>query len=289
MRGKVLSRDKRVLMLAVGASLLVHGAVGSALWNRAVPQAQTVEILRAIQVELVNEPRAAGPAGQAGGGAQGKTDEDKASEADATAIVSSEVEAAIAPQSSVTPVSKPTLRKPRTAPDNIETVNLDVADNVPPMRLLGAAEMANASRAGSASGGGIGAGTGAGDGAGQGAGGVGSGSGGGGACDMAGRLQNMLRRDARAQVTVRNAQRVLEAGSRAMHVWDGDWVQSTGQSGRGLAGLRQAIAVEVAFAPRECRTAPMRGLVILSLGDAPHDPRIALGAEMWRWDQLSKR
>lgn len=261
MRGKLSSKRNRKLALAAGVSLLVHGVVGSALWGRAVMMPVMVVDTPAIWVELVEAPLSAGPVGQSGGQADAQVTDSQA-EVD---------EPAATPTA---PVAAPTVRKPKPAPVNIPSLDVAVTESVSTMRLLGAAEMAGAVRAGTAGG--------------AGAGHEGTGSGGGGPCDMAGRLQAMLRRDARALATVRQAQRALEAGDRAMHVWDGDWVQSAGQSGRGLAGLRQAIAVEVAFAPRECRTAQMRGLVVLSLGEAPSDPQIALGAELWRWEMLSR-
>ena len=106
---------------------------------------------------------------------------------------------------------------------------------------------------------------------------------------MAGRLQALVRRDARVQAAVRDAQTRLQAGGRAIVMWDGDWVQSQGQEGRGLAGVCQAIAVEVAFAPRECRMEQVRGLVVLSLADDPSAPRLALGTDSWKWGDLALR
>lgn len=42
----------------------------------------------------------------------------------------------------------------------------------------------------------------------------------------------------------------------------------------------------VAFAPEACRTAPVRGLVLLSLADGPGAPRLVVGAGVWRWSDL---
>ncbi|MDO9076893.1 MAG: hypothetical protein Q7U72_05505, partial [Brevundimonas sp.] len=73
---------------------------------------------------------------------------------------------------------------------------------------------------------------------------------------------------------------------RALLVWDGDWVQSPDQAGRGLAGVRQAIAVEIAFAPRACREQRVRGYAVIALADGPGAPRLALGGGRWRWSDL---
>lgn len=116
--------------------------------------------------------------------------------------------------------------------------------------------------------------------------GVGGGSGGSGEarCDMVERLQAALRRDADIAAVVEGARR--GTGGRALHVWNGDWVQNPGQAGKGLAGLRQAIAMEVAFAPAACRAQPMRGLVLITLGDGAGASRLALGTGAWRWTDL---
>ena len=78
------------------------------------------------------------------------------------------------------------------------------------------------------------------------------------------------------------------AGGRgaAIMVWNGDWVRSGGEDGKGLAGVRQAIALAVAFAPESCRAAPMRGLVLISLTDSAGSAGLALGARRWRWSDL---
>ena len=78
----------------------------------------------------------------------------------------------------------------------------------------------------------------------------------------------------------------MNASGRAILVWDGDWLQSQGQSGKGLAGVRQAIALEVAFSPPECKTQTMHGLAVLSIEDGPGGARLALGKGSWRWSDL---
>src|SRR5207248_9042499 len=77
---------------------------------------------------------------------------------------------------------------------------------------------------------------------------AGSGGGGGGrSCDMAARVQSALRRDP----IVRTA--VAATAGKATLVWNGDWVRSNGEDGKGLAAVREAIMWEVAFAPAACR------------------------------------
>ena len=98
---------------------------------------------------------------------------------------------------------------------------------------------------------------------------------------MIGRLQDALRSDPEVRAAVAEAHGA--AGRRALLVWDGDWVQTPGQAGKGLAGVRQAIALEVAFAPEACRRQPMRGLVLISFAGGP---RVVFGTASWRWSQL---
>jgi len=158
-----------------------------------------------------------------------------------------------------------------STPTEVEPISL-----APPPLLLatvGDAALLGARTAGTGSGSGAGSGTGTNA--------TGPGS---GACDMVGRLQQALRQrpDIRAAVArVRD-----QAQGRAVLLWDGDWRQTPGQDGKGLAGVRQAVALEVAFAPAECRAEPMRGLVLIHLSDAPAADRLALGRAVWRWSDL---
>jgi hypothetical protein len=117
-----------------------------------------------------------------------------------------------------------------------------------------------------------------------GAGGSGAGAAGGGGkhCNMAELLQSALRRDAHVQSAIAASGQ----GSQAMFVWNGDWVRSSGQDGKGLAALREAILWEVGFAPEACRKTPMHGLVMISLHDGPGAPRIVLGQGAWRWQDI---
>jgi hypothetical protein len=103
-------------------------------------------------------------------------------------------------------------------------------------------------------------------------------------CHMAQRVQAALRRDALVQAAVSQAG---AAGSRAIMVWNGDWVQNGVEDGKGLAAVREAIVWEVGFAPPACRAEHMHGLVLLSLNGAA--TRLAVGAGEWRWSDLLTR
>ena len=113
-----------------------------------------------------------------------------------------------------------------------------------------------------------------------------AGSGGsGGGCDMVELLQKALRKDADVQAAIAREHSVL--AGKAINLWSaGDWIQSSGQEGKGLAGVRQAIIMEVGFAPAACRNETVRGRVLISLSDRPGAPRIVLGSGAWRWSQL---
>lgn len=179
------------------------------------------------------------------------------------------------------PAPPPALRTraARPAPPDIPTV---VANPGPPaVSFVGVGDGALAGAAVAGSGQGAGVGTGAGSGTGS-----GDGSGSGGPCDMVKRIQDALRDDAHIRQTAAEANRTL-GRNQALLMWNGDWLQSPGQEGKGLAGVRQAIAVEIAFSPPACRHQAMRGYAVISLGDAPGSPRIALGAARWRWSDLA--
>lgn len=103
---------------------------------------------------------------------------------------------------------------------------------------------------------------------------------------MARRLQDALRGDPEVTAAVTSAHRSLGSGGKAILVWNGEWLRSPGQAGKGLAGVRQAIAMEVAFAPAACKTQPMRGLLVISFNDRAGAPRLAIGSREWRWSEL---
>ena len=104
--------------------------------------------------------------------------------------------------------------------------------------------------------------------------------GGGGTCDMARAVQQALRRDPMVRGSVEDAHR----SGKAIMLWNGDWVRSGGQDGKGLSAVREAVTWEVAFAPEACRNTRMHGLVLLSLADG--STRFAVGAGDWRWSYL---
>lgn len=173
----------------------------------------------------------------------------------------------------------PRPRPVRTPPPpEVQTLPANPAPVVAPMATIGEAELAGALMAG----------TGQGARAGSGTGGGGGGSGGmtGAPCDMVRRLQDALRADPEVRAAVTRAYRAIPASGRAILVWNGDWIQDPAQTGKGLAGVRQAIALEIAFSPRDCRTRPMRGLAVIALADGPGAPRLALGGGDWRWTDL---
>jgi len=110
---------------------------------------------------------------------------------------------------------------------------------------------------------------------------AGSGAGG-GDCNMARRLEAALRRDNLVQTAVAEA----SGSSKAIMVWNGDWVQSHSEDGKGLAAVREAIIWEIAFAPPACRAEPMHGLMLISLNDSSGTARLAVGHGQWRWSDL---
>jgi len=110
--------------------------------------------------------------------------------------------------------------------------------------------------------------------------GEGTGGGGGGGCDTARAVQQALRRDPLVHTAVSDANRM----GKAIMVWNGDWVQTGGQDGKGLSAVREAIQWEVAFSPEACRNARMHGTLLLSLADG--STRFAIGSGEWRWADL---
>lgn len=100
---------------------------------------------------------------------------------------------------------------------------------------------------------------------------------------MAARLQTALSHDNRVIAAIATAAGARGSTGRGMLVWDGDWIASNGEHGKGLASLRQAIVWAVGFSPEKCREATVHGLVLVNVGSRF---RIALGADRWRWQDL---
>ena len=211
-----------------------------------------------IEVTLTNEPRAlttpTPPEPEIG--SEDGSAAPLASAAVPTQNAPTSAEPTAAPMS-----TRPAAIRPPVQPELIAEVPAPMT-----MASVSEAELVGALKAGSS--GGPGAGL-------TGNSGPGAGSGGGGSCDMVARLQSKLREDDDIRRTVADVQRSV--GGRALLVWDGDWRQNPGQAGKGLAGVRQAIALEVAFAPAACRSQTMRGLVLVTLSDGPGGARVAWG------------
>ncbi len=110
----------------------------------------------------------------------------------------------------------------------------------------------------------------------------GAGGGAGGSCNMVRWLQRQLRKNPNLQGMVAGA----STARRGLVVWNGDWVRSGVQEGKGLAGVRQAVMVEIAFAPDACKAERAHGVVLVSLADVPGAPKIAFGPAEWRWSDL---
>jgi hypothetical protein len=106
----------------------------------------------------------------------------------------------------------------------------------------------------------------------------------GGACDMVRALQAALRKDALVQAAVASAGR--SGTGKAILVWNGDWVTTPGEAGRGLSAVREAILWQVGFSAPACRSASVHGLVAISLSDTPSVARLVLGGGDWRWSDL---
>ena len=82
------------------------------------------------------------------------------------------------------------------------------------------------------------------------------------------------------QTAVEDANR----SGKAIMLWNGDWVRTGGQDGKGLSAVREAVLWEVGFAPEACRNQRMHGMLLLSLADG--STRFAIGSGEWRWSDL---
>ncbi len=254
-------------MTVLGISAMAH-VLGALLMVRAdvaeVPVQENLPPMP-IRVDLIDPPQSPAPIPAPSEGAP-------PAEVEAPAPPAETPEVAKTPEPEPVP-ARPIARRPRpvVAAEVVPAVSAPA-----PVRLalIGDAGLAGARRVGTGGGSGSGSGVGSGN------------EGGGGSCDMAARLQQAIREDGDIASAIRQARSISNTSGGAILLWDGDWKQSPGQEGKGLAGVRQAIAVEVAFAPRACKEERVRGLVLLTLSDAPGAERLVLGTGQWRWVDL---
>lgn len=254
----------------MGLSALVHLGLGLFLWSNR-PLASLMPEAEPILVELFAPPRVAPPPPPEptevapGGSAEAAPVE---VQTPAPAPVSQTARPTLAPPTPVRP--RPARLTP---PAYVEPI--PAAASAPaapaPFPTVSDAALAGALHAGTGAGAG---------GSGRGPGG-GRGDGSGPDCDMVRRLQDALADD--AQVAEAVARAGADSQGRALLVWNGAWVQASGQAGRGLAGVRQALAVEIAFAPAACRGQTLAGLAVIRLNNGA---RLALGDAAWRWTDL---
>ncbi len=164
------------------------------------------------------------------------------------------------------PRARPILRPTPKPPPDVEPLSASRLIASEPSVLLGEGDLVGATTAGAGAGSGLGS------------------SAGDARCDMVRLLEAALRKNPRVQAALARAH--PDAAGRAVLVWNGDWIQNAAQTGKGLAGIREAIILEVGFAPAACRADPMRGLVVIALDDGAGGARLALGARAWRWSDL---
>lgn len=273
-----MSADRtRRWALAATPILVAHAGLALLMTARAAPE-PLVSAPHLMMVELVEPPPPPPPPARV-------IAPDPSPKPDAPAA---------AAQAAAPPRPAPQRRPPAVAaarprlvvakrPPDVDPLPAAPAPPGPPLPLLGAAQIAGALTVGAGPGGGGGVGVGGSGGTG----GTGSGPGsGGGSCDMVRWVQDAVRDDQAVRHAVIAASEEMNAAGRAILVWNGDWLQSRNQSGKGLAGVRQAIALEVAFAPAECKTQRMTGLAVLKLEDRPGGAQLALGKGSWRWSDL---
>ena len=104
-------------------------------------------------------------------------------------------------------------------------------------------------------------------------------------CNMVRMLQTALRKSPGVAAAVVAAHQSM-GGARPITMWNGEWIRTNGEDGAGLAGVREAMMIGIAFAPEPCRSEPVRGPVLISLNDSPGGARLALGSGEWRWTDL---
>lgn len=273
------------------ASLIAHGLVLALIIAAPVERPPEAPVPPAVEVMLVDPPEPPPPPPPSepapGDAPAGGSEAAPAPKPEPAPAAPAPVPAQTPEKARRTAPTPPTPRpsRPTPRPTPVEPLPISAPEPSVSFVLLGEGALSGALTAGQGAGGGGGAGAGVGGGSGGGSGsGVGGGSGQG--CDMVKRIQDALRNDARINAAIGQAYRTSGASGRAILMWNGDWLQSPGEEGKGLAGVRQAIAVTVGFSSRACKAETVNGYVLLTLSDQPGAPRVALGGGRWRWSDL---
>ena len=286
------SRRKRSGVLPVAASIAAHGLILAMMMTAPVKPVVAPPPPPPVEVILVEPPPPApsepAPGDAPAGGAEAAPAPQPEPAPAAPAVATPVPVPTKTPQKArIAAPTPPTPRPPRPTPvaPQVEPLPISAPEPSVSFVLLGDGALSGALTAGQGTGGGGGAGSGSGGSGGGSGSGAGGGSGQG--CDMVKRIQNALRNDARINAAIGQAYRASGASGRAILMWNGDWLQSPGEAGKGLAGVRQAIAVTVGFSPRACKAETVNGYVLLTLSDQPGAPRVALGSGgRWRWSDL---
>lgn len=273
------------------ASLAAHGLVLAIIWAAPVERPPQAPVPPVVEVMLIDPPPPPPPSEPAPGDAPaGGSEPAPAPKPEPAPAPPAPVPPAVpakTPEKARAAPTAPTPRPSRPTPPQTQVEPLPISAPEPSVSfvLLGDGALSGALTAGQGAGGGGGTGAGVGGGSGGGSGsGIGGGSGQG--CDMVKHIQDALRNDARINAAIGQAYRTSGASGRAILMWNGDWLQSPGEEGKGLAGVRQAIAVTVGFSSRACKAETVNGYVLLTLSDQPGAPRVALGGGRWRWSDL---
>lgn len=288
------SKRKRSRVLPVAASVAAHGLILALMVTAPVKPVVEPAPTPLVEVTLVEPspppppPSEPAPGDAPAGGSEPAPAPQPEPAPAAPAVATPVPVTAKTPQKArAAAPTPPTPRPSRPTPLAPQVEPLPVSAPEPSVSfvLLGDGALSGALTAGQGTGGG--GGTGSGSGGSGGGSGSGTGGGSGQGCDMVKRIQDALRNDARINAAIGQAYRTSGASGQAILMWNGDWLQSPGEEGKGLAGVRQAIAVTVGFSPRACKAETVNGYVLLTLSDQPGAPRVALGnGGRWRWSDL---
>jgi hypothetical protein len=105
-------------------------------------------------------------------------------------------------------------------------------------------------------------------------------------CHVGQSLEAALRRNPRVLAAVIQARRPSSTFGNAIVIWNGDWVRSRDEDGKGLAAVREAISLQIVSESPKCLAQPMRGQILIAFGQAADDASLAIGGTAWRWSDL---
>lgn len=105
-------------------------------------------------------------------------------------------------------------------------------------------------------------------------------------CKIAEWLMDALRNSEEVATAVAMVPRRSRSVANALMLWNGVWVEPPAAAQAGMTSLKYAVLAGVRTAPPPCLQQPLRGPLLIPVGDDRDTLLLAIGSGEWRWGDL---